>query len=291
MKRIFKKADLGLIDSVVHKTASGRDNWTLAAKMKREDGFCRGRAAEIMLLSRGAEAGDVWSMCELARSYYFDTGYVCMPLALSWWCRAARLGDGGARDDLARLDSYIIERIKQYEGGGTEYENIIARCAMLAEYYLSDIGRTEWSLLSDSEHMERIVRLANAVCDQFGIRHLPIYCEENLMCNGALADGVAHPDKRIGLRLDVTRRKERLIQVLYHEIGHHIMGEMWDRSSESARLIKLLNISEERIQSWYRGDNGIEVPVWEEDPDTISYLVYTQWAVFFADAVPMKNGG
>ena len=230
-------------------------------------------------------------MCELARSYYFDTGYVCMPLALSWWCRAAKLGDNGAREDLARLDSYIIERIKQYDGGGTEYENIIARCAMLAEYYLSDIGQVEWCSLSDSEHMDRIVRLANAVCDQFGIRHLPIYCEENLTCNGVLADGVAHPDKRIGLRLDVTRRKERLIQVLYHEIGHHIMGEMWDRSPGSERLAKMLNISEDRIQSWYRGDNGIEVPVWEEDPDTISYLVYTQWAVFFADPMSVKNGG
>ena len=40
----------------------------------------------------------------------------------------------------------------------------------------------------------------------------------------------------------------------------------------------------ERIKSWHRKDMGLEVITGEEDPDSLSYGVYTTWLIHFGRA-------
>ena len=237
-----------------------------------------------MLLQRGANLGDLYSMCELARSYYFDScSDVYLPLALSYWQKAAKNRDNGAMDDLERLDGYIYQRIKSYNDGGSEYENILTRCAMLTEYHLTNIGRTDWSRLDNFERMKRLQRLADEFCDMFGFYRTPIFCEYKLSFNGMIVDGLATPENTVIIREEILDDYERTIQILFHEVGHHLTFEMWRGTPRGMKLREICNIDEARVKSWIDNAQGIEVTTTEEDPDTISYVVYTQWAVFFAE--------
>ncbi|MBR4942672.1 MAG: hypothetical protein IKZ28_01460, partial [Clostridia bacterium] len=74
MKTIFKKKHLPLIKGAVHNRGNAEEQYKLYYKMRLEDGLDRQYASERILLERGAYAGDVRSMVELARSYYFGGG-------------------------------------------------------------------------------------------------------------------------------------------------------------------------------------------------------------------------
>ena len=52
-------------------------------------------------------------------------------------------------------------------------------------------------------------------------------------------------------------------------------------TSLGIKLKEIYGVTDERIASWHEGKMGYEVPTSEEDPDTLSYGVYTLWATFF----------
>ena len=77
---------------------------------------------------------------------------------------------------------------------------------------------------------------------------------------------------------------ERLIEVIFHEIGHIVCFALQVEKSkgESDKLKKKYGVSDERIDSWDQQIIGYEVVTSEEDPDTLSYGTYTNWAILFA---------
>ena len=97
-----------------------------------------------------------------------------------------------------------------------------------------------------------------------------------------MVDGLAGWDWKITVREELLSDFERLIEVLFHELGHIVTFEIRKRSEEGEHLKGVFGISDERIRSWEQNEMGYEVVTAEEDPDTLSYGVYTLWAAFFA---------
>ena len=279
MKNVFTKQHLPLIDKVIHKACSPRDNWELAATMIRKDRLSSHISSEIMLLERGAHGGDVWSMCQLARALYYSGSDILLPEALSWWAKAARLGDGGATSDLQNTD--ILSRILAFSDPAGEYESIEMKCAMLAEYYLTDMGRTQWSSLTRNMRLERTQRLIDKTLPVLGITAFRIRaifdCEMTY-------DGLAESGKlSISFRDAITVDYERMIQVIFHELGHfvHFIIQGYC-SGDAAALKRAYGIDDARITEWTSKKWGETTYRYEEDCDTLSYGTYANWGVLFA---------
>lgn len=278
MKVIFRKKDLPFLAKFAKRDAGPRDYWLLACKIWKEDGLTRQDSSRLLLLQQGAFMGDTWSMCELARAYYRSADRSQLPLALSWWFRAVRLGDPGAGRDVEGLP--LLERIQGHVGGGSEYADIEMRCAMLTEWILTRLGRDSWEDLSFTEQMGRVQALIDAASVQLGVKPPVHYVSERLEVGGRAAGGLADLGAgRIGLVRSDFENYPRLIQVLFHELGHFVVWGML--SQHQPAQMRRFGVTEARVQAWKRRDMGIEVPVTEEDPDTLSYGVYTNWMILF----------
>ena len=280
MNIIFKKSSLPFLKGSLHDRKQGRNLWTLARMMQNEEGLQNQHPTELMLLQEGAYRGDVWSMCELARTCFEHGGDLLLPQALSWWKKAIERGDEGARWDVQNRP--ILARIRAYRGMESEYANIEMRCAMLAEYFLTDLGCVFWNSLSPAEQIRRLQRLVQAACPILRIPSVTVEGVYGLSIHGVVADGVADPCGKLFLRGEMLAEYERLIEVIFHELGHFVTFAMWNPSPATAGLQKLYGISDRRAEAWKTGAMGYEVPISEEDPDTLSYGVYTQWAILFA---------
>lgn len=279
MKHPFQKDRISEIQRL--QDMNGRDLWGIVRSMQEENGFCRQTDREEFLLQKGAYLGDVWSMTELAR-YLYRKGNVGLPQALSWWYKAAKAGDAGSLADLKYYD--IEDRITKYFCEGcSEYSNMEVQCAMLTEWVLTDLGRTDWKSLAQDEKERRCRELLSKCCPLFGLSDLKLNFVKNLSLNGKRAHGIAYPGQnRIEIDSAVLEDYERLIQVLFHEAGHHIVWSMYNLSSEDAkRQRERFGISEDRVRKWYSNEMGISVPVTEEDPDTLSYGVWMTWCIYF----------
>ncbi len=291
MKDTFSKDHLPLIDRVVHGNCSPRDNWELARDMLMKDGHTHKSAIELALLRRGAMQGDAWSMCQLARecwkqqeSITNDNGGAKSNLvaeAISWWVRACRQNDQGAIWDTGNYN--ILATINNYRTTDGEYADIEMKCALLTEYYLTDLGKSPWNSQTDSEKIERLHRLNNVCSSILGIPTPQLFFVHDLECRGAIVDGVATWRDKVEIRYPLLDNYERLIQVYFHEVGHIVVFFMWISSEEIAqRLRKIYGISPERATKWQETPPAGELPFSEKDPDTLSYGVYTAWAVLFA---------
>ena len=76
---------------------------------------------------------------------------------------------------------------------------------------------------------------------------------------------------------------------ILHELGHIVTFEMMRGGANGKRLQELYGITDERMDSWRRNEQGYEVPTSEEDPDTLSYGVYLMWGTFFLSHADGKN--
>lgn len=287
MNIIFKKSNLPAIDKVIHHNASGNENWQLAANILMGNDFSTNHESAVMLLERGAYAGDVWSMCQLARELYYSFSDR-LAAALSWWHKAAAKKDAGALADLELLDKEIYEKIKNWcPKEMSDYAVIELRCALMTEYILTRIGRDCWNELPREERVSRVEQLFREASVILGVDETAVVFKPSLLFerNGVIeyADGMAHWEGFVEIKEQLLDSYERLIQVIFHEIGHIVVFSMWNSSDPRAlRLRKIYGISEQRVNDWYRNADGICVPVIEEDPDTLSYGVYTTWGVYFA---------
>ena len=279
MKKVFKKSNIPFIKSTLHG-GSGRDNWALARTMQDGNGLCHQLSAEIMLFGRGAVLGDAWSLCELARNYFNYCGDLFLPQSLSLWKKAILQNDDGAKYDISNLP--ILEKILSYKSyDGDEYKAIEMKCAMLTEYYLTKFGLCPWENAVLGERKIRLIELFNTVCQVLQIPQTKIEIEPNLTFDRMMVDGLALWDYRILIRDAVLDDFERLIEVIFHELGHMVVFEILRNSNLSEKLKEIYGITNERIQSWNNKEMGYEVVTSEEDPDTLSYGVYTLWATFF----------
>lgn len=281
MKTIFKKANLPFVERVINEGASGRDHWTLARCMQEEQSFSNQVSTELLLLQRGAYAADLWSMCELARTYFNHGGDICLPHALMWWKKAALFRDPGAIRDISSLP--IRDRILAWKSGTGHYTTLEMRCAMLAEWHLSQLGVLDYRRLSDSEILLNVRALVKDVAPLLLLPPVTVEAVPNMHHNSTLVDGLSYWEHKVQYRTEMARDQKRLIQVIFHELGHQIQNEIHRGTPDSVNMRLLYGLSEKRIASWRSGVMGYEVPTQEEDPDTLSYGVYTNWALFFAN--------
>ncbi len=279
MKNVFKKSHIPFLKKVLHE-GNGRDNWVIARTMQDEDGLAHQLPAEIVLLSRGAFQGDAWSMCELARNYFNYCEDLFLPQALSLWKRAILKGDDGAKYDVCNLPIY--ERILSYKSyDENKYKAIEMKCAMLAEYHLTKLGIYPWSNAVLADRKSRCINLINAACQVLQIPPIQLEFIHALAFDGMMVDGLAEWDCKISIREEILNDFERLIEVLFHELGHMVAFEIIRSTEHSSRLKEIYEITDERVESWNKKEMGYEVITSEEDPDTLSYGVYTLWATFF----------
>ena len=279
MKTIFKKSNIPFMKKVLHE-GKGRDNWNLARTMQDKNGLQHQLPAEIALFSRGATQGDAWSMCETARLYFNHCGDLFLPHALRLWKQAVLQNDSGAIYDIN--NSPIQDRILAYKSyDGNEYTTIEMKCALLTEYFLTNLGHCPWENADEKERINRCFCLTEMSCNVLKIPQIKIEFIPNLTFNGMIVDGLAHWDYRISIRAELLNDYERLIEVLFHELGHQVVFEIIRNTENSNMLKQIYGITDERIASWHNQEMGYEVPTTEEDPDTLSYGVYTMWATFF----------
>ncbi len=287
MKDIFSKDNLPLIERVANRVCTPRENWELMSKMYNGDGVTGQPSLQLLLLQRGMERGDAWSACQLARSYYslaeqYPESPVFLPLALSCWSRALRARDGGAQSD---LQSYgIMKSILSYGRAENSYADREMRCALLAEYMLRGLGYMDWRLLPFEEQLyrvEELVKLASNEC--LSVKPPEVYAVSGLSLDGKTVDGLAYYGEwKIEIRKEVFEDYNRLLQVIFHELGHIVVFSMWDGADLKAQeLRKIYGITEQRANAWYYPPTDKAVPPGEEDPDTLSYGVYTATVLLF----------
>lgn len=282
MKNIFKKSDLPLIDKAVHNKDALDEQVGLYYKIRVEDGFVRHIATEVILLERAAMMGNGYAIWELAQHYFYDEAVRNLPLSLHWWKKAIVMGNAAAKQRYTELREYLISAIADYKEGFGEYADLELRLAMLTEIYLFELGSLSWQSLSDSERIERINKLAYASAPLLDAPFSGISATPGLTFteNGRTytVDGLAHPDRRaITLRSEMMVNIERVIAVLFHELGHLVCF----RAMGDYEYAKKWGLTPERIASWHSGAMGYEVKTSEEDPDSLSYGVYTHWAILF----------
>ncbi len=278
MKIIFKKSHIPFIKNTLHGAGTGRDSWTLTRIMQDTDGLSHQVPAEISLLQRGAQKGDMWSVCELARTYFNHCGDMFLPEALRLWKRAVLQNDEGAKWDVQNLPIY--DRIISYRSSdGDEYKTMEMRCAMLTEWHLEKFGLYSWDKFDYSTRMSLIRALAADACKILRIPTVEISTVPHLTFNGGIVDALAHWENRIDIREELLPDIERIIELIFHELGHIVAFEI--KKTNSAALKSIYGLTDERIRSWDRNEMGYEVPTSEEDPDTLSYGVYTLWGTFF----------
>lgn len=279
MKTIFKKSHLPFIRNTL-KNGNGRDFWNLARTMQDENGLQHQLPAEIMLLKRGANQNDPWAMCELARTYFYHCGDVFLPHALHYWKQAAMLNDEGAKYDLAHAP--ILNRILSYHSfDNNEYKEIEMKCALLAEFILHKPWLGAWNTLDDYTKEARCNEVAAIVCQFLQIPKVTIEIIPNLTFQGMIVDGLASWDNKISIRKEIFNGIVRVIELIFHELGHMIAFEIIRNTPNGLKLKEICGITDQRIKSWENQDMGYEVVTSEEDPDTLSYGVYTLWATFF----------
>ena len=281
MKVIFKKAHLPFLHRVLQDKGS-RDHWSLARMMQDTNGLQHQLPAEIFLLQRGAAAGDPWAMCELARSYFYQGGDLFLPQALHFWKKAIRQEDGGAQWDLENLPIY--QRILGYQSpDGNPYTAIEMRCAMLTEWHLTKLGMRPWEKASTAERRARCQVLVRDICRVLQIPEVELTFVPNLQFQNMTVDGLAYWEGKIEVREEIFTNFERLIEVIFHELGHIVTFEI-RKAPDGGRFLKALyGISDDRVRSWEENRMGYEVATSEEDPDTLSYGVYLLWATFFTE--------
>lgn len=279
MKIVFKKHHLPFLKKVLH-SGGGRDLWTLARTMQDENGLQHQLPAEIMLLQRGAKTNDAWSMCELARTYFYHCDDTFLPLALHFWKKAALQNDNGAKRDIENLP--IHDRILKYTSfDNNEYKEIEIKCALLTEWHLAKFGISPWETIDVQTKKSRLAALVKEACDVLQIPSVELQFVLGLHFQNMIVDGLAYWEGKISVREELLSDFERLIEVIFHELGHIITFEIRKQNQNSSALKKLYGISDARIHSWEQNQQGWEVATSEEDPDTLSYGVYTLWATFF----------
>lgn len=284
MKNPFNKADLPMIDRAVHSASAHDDQVNLYYKIRVEDGFVRHISTEVILLERAALAGHGFAIWELAQHYYYDDSVNSLPLALRWWKRANLLKNEAAIRIYRDYRHEIISKIQKYSEGLSEYSDIELRVAMLSEIYLFELGTVDWQALSDRDRMDRINTLTEVLKPILGVHVTYVSDVPGLTYtypDGSVgpAYGLANQDYHIDICREILWDKEKTLAVLIHELGHYVCH----RASYDTEYAKIYGITKDRVESWGRGDvhNGLTTS--EEDPDTLSYGVYTNWAILFAD--------
>ena len=282
MKHRFNKKEIPFLSETLNKPSRGRDYYWLARKMQESDYYTYHNNRYLYALSIGASIGDNWAMHELGKALIKDDER--LPEGLSYYYKAITSGNTGAKDDLFKQWDYVYHKVMGYRTKAEAYADIEVKCALLTSMLLIHFGASEWNTLSYHDKTYRIQDLVNNVCDILKIKRIKMDFKD-ILGNppNEQIQGLAYfGEYRIEIANYVLENYERLIQVIFHEIGHHIVWAMRTTSGlEQEMLFDLFGLNQNRIPKWEKDEKGYEITLNEEDPDTFSYGVWWTYLLYF----------
>ena len=88
---------------------------------------------------------------------------------------------------------------------------------------------------------------------------------------------------RIAIKTSSFLNYERLVVLLFHELGHHVVWAMRvAKEPEKSKLFELYGLTQDRLQKWNDNEIGYAISLIEEDPDTLSYGVWMEYRLLFS---------
>lgn len=282
MKHRFNKKEIPFLSDTLLKPSRGRDYYWLARKMKESEYYTFQQNRYLHALTLGASKGDNWSMHELGKALIQDDER--LPEGLSYYYQAIISGNTGAKDDLFKQWDYVYRKIMSYKTSAEPYADIEVKCAMLTSMLLIHFGASDWNILPYNDKIFRIQDLTNNVCDILRIKRIKMDFKDVLgNPPNKTYQGLAYlGEYRIEIVNYVLDNYERLIQVIFHEIGHHVVWAMRSNTGlEQEMLLDLYGLTKDRVVEWMQDAKGYEITLMEEDPDTLSYGVWWTYLLYF----------
>ncbi len=284
MKHRFHKDELPFLDRTFSPEASPRDYYWLARRIHDGEHFTPNRELEILAYEEAAHRGDDWAMHELYE--YLKKDPKRFPEALSWLYKSIRSGNQGPVNAMVRDWGDIYAGIMNYRNTDVEpYANVELKCAMLTVMLLLGFGRDRWEWLDAKTKAERIQDLTHNACKVLRIDDVLIEVSptQRNFPDSPGVDGLAFMGRnKIWIKTSSMDNYERLVVVLFHELGHHVVHAMtYSPEPKKSELFHLYGLTPERIGQWERQDKGYAITLTEEDPDTLSYGTWMTYRLLF----------
>ncbi len=273
MKVVYKKKNLYFFTRFVEKKAQADDYWTMAQSYLTEDGYTCNTPTLILLLTKGAEAGNVQCMCQLGRQYALQ-GVDGLPLALHWWSKALAAGNMTAYRHIKQRD--ILSMIHNYKGTGTAYSTIELQCAMLASWILTRLNLDDWNFLTNTDKTQRIEKLIREAAVILHVSVPKLLIKKDCRYKGEQLLGFADEDGELWLAEELLQNLPLLVEVVFHELGHFVTYSMWHEDKPEQR--ERFGVTKARVQKWADPFGRS----FELDANTLGYGVYSIWILFFS---------
>ena len=284
MKHRFNKKELPFLNKLFSSAATDYDYAMLSYKYMTGEYFTPNKAVAIQALEEAAHKGSPWAMNQLFMWLIDDKSRFVE--ALSWGYKAAKHYDQGALQYINDNWSKIYYGIMNYENKENEpYATIEVKCAMLTALLLIHLGADDWNHINIDMKKDLIQDLTSNVCKVLHIRDIKVEIsnDNDIYPAPNLPDGVAYYNEdKIWLNQRLMNEYNRLIQVIFHELGHHVVFTL-SRAPLNGRdeLFSLYGLTPDRIPKWQNQEKGYEITLTEEDPDTLSYGVWTVYRLLF----------
>ena len=284
MKNRFNKDELIFLEKFSSKFASARDYYWLGRKQEEQKYYSYHTNRISFALQQSAYSGDEWGMNELGLLLLNEKDR--LPEALSWIYQSAIKGNEAAKKLIYDKWSEVYSKVMTYSiKDNSEYANLEVKSAMLTAMLLIHLGLDDWNSLKEEDKIYRVSDLVNNLTKIYGIPDIKVeFLPELLYNNGQnKAQGLAYPGAYlVQIESGLLYQYERLIQVIFHEVGHHIvytmMNNLYPRQNE---LFNRFGLTKERIEKWQNNEIGYAITLNEEDPDTISYGVWWTYYLYF----------
>lgn len=284
MKNRFNKDELIFLEKFSSKFASARDYYWLARKQKEEKYYSYHTNRISFALQQSAYSGDEWGMYELGSLLLNEKDR--LPEALSWIYQSAIKGNEAAKKLIYDKWAEIYSKVMTYSiKDNSEYANLEVKSAMLTAMLLIHLGLDDWNSLKEEDKIYRVSDLVNNLTRIYDIPNIKVEFKKEVTYNNgqSRAQGLAYPNiYLIQIDSSVLLNYERLIQVIFHEVGHEIVFTMRNNSyPKQNELLARFGLTRDRLKQWQNDEIGYAITLNEEDPDTISYGVWWTYYLYF----------
>ncbi len=284
MKNRFNKDELIFLEKFSSKFASARDYYWLARKQKEEKYYSYHTNRVSFALQQSAYSGDEWGMYELGLLLLNEKDR--LPEALSWIYQSAIKGNEAAKKLIYDKWAEIYSKVMTYSiKDNSEYANLEVKSALLTAMLLIHLGLDDWNSLKEEDKIYRVSDLVNNLTRIYDIPNIKVEFKKEVTYNNgqSRAQGLAYPNiYLIQIDSSVLLNYERLIQVIFHEVGHEIVFTMRNISyPKQNELLARFGLTRDRLKQWQNDEIGYAITLNEEDPDTLSYGVWWTYYLYF----------
>ena len=293
MRNRFNKNQIPPLTSALGPNGSARELfWVAHHQLMHHESYSRQQDRVLFAYERAAHAGDDWAMHALAMNILNDP--TRFPEALSWFHYAIRAKNENCIKDVEKLWDQIYHGVFTYNTHDSyDYPDLEVRCALMTDLCLLRLGADRWCDLDDHEKESRITKLCHEASILLSIPNIEVDFYDSLMDpedknpdpSKNNIEGVAYiGSDKISIKRSIFDRLERVIQIVFHELGHHVIWYAMDENyPDHIRLLHKYGLTKDRIKQWKRHEIGYEISLTEEDPDTLSYGVWWTYLLYFGD--------